>query len=794
MPKYPDSTPDDSRVHSRDGGSDREEFRVRGQVQGVGFRPTVWRLARQLSLVGSVWNDSAGVVIRLCGPIVELDRFVELLYREMPPLAVIDSIERTKIEQWLPGDDFIIDVSRGGSVQTGVVPDAATCPACLEEVMDPSNRRHRYPFTNCTHCGPRLSIVRTIPYDRANTSMAAFTMCPECEQEYANPADRRFHAQPNACSTCGPQVWLEDSTGEAFVLDPDMDEIATTASLIRQGKIIAIKGIGGFHLACDATNSQVVDRLRRRKRRYHKAFALMGRDVAMLSRYVRVGNEERKLLQTKAAPIVVMDAAGELLPPGVAMGQQTLGFMLPYTPLHHLLMDALAFPIVLTSGNRSDEPQCIDNQDAHDQLREIADYWLLHDRDIVNRLDDSVLRLIGGEPRFLRRARGYAPESLPLPPGIDETPQILAMGGELKNTFCLIKGGRAVLSQHMGDLEDLPTFRDYRHNLDLYQHLYELEPDCLVVDRHPEYLSTKLGYEMASKNVCRLIEVHHHHAHIVSVMAEYGLPLESEPVLGVALDGLGFGDDGTLWGGEFLRVTYNESKRLGYFDPVPLLGGEQANYEPWRNTYAHLSQSLGWDLIQKQYPGLELVQYLATKPLETLDAMAERGINSPYSSSCGRLFDAVAAAIGLCRERVSHEGEAAIELETAAMSLFQQESQAGYPVELDEEAGIVTLKWATLWQAILKDLSTGVEPARIAARFHHALAKATTQLSAQLCRQQGIEKVVLSGGVFQNRLLLEQTSALLEQQGLQVLSPTRLPANDGGISFGQALIAVARLQ
>ncbi|OQX49125.1 MAG: carbamoyltransferase HypF, partial [Candidatus Sedimenticola endophacoides] len=533
--------------------------------------------------------------------------------------------------------------------------------ACLEEVREPGNRRYRYPFTNCTHCGPRLSIIRSIPYDRAGTSMAEFTQCPACQGEYDDPADRRFHAQPNACAVCGPRLWLEDAHGEALENAGEADAVARAAALIRRGAILAVKGIGGVHLACDAANDDAVGRLRRRKRRYHKAFALMGRDLAMLGRYVRVSPLERQALLSPAAPIVVMERiAGHGLSAALAPGQNTLGFMLPYTPLHHLLMDALEGPIVLTSGNRSDEPQCIGNGESRHRLEGVADYWLLHDREIVNRLDDSVVREMAGRVRVVRRGRGYAPTPLVLPAGFAAAPPLLALGAELKNTFCLMQEGRAILSQHMGDLEEAATHREYRRSLDLYQGLFRHRPAALAVDMHPDYLSTQWGREWAAREGLELHRVQHHHAHITACMAEQGLDLDSGPVLGIALDGLGYGADGGIWGGEFMRVDYLGFERLASFEPVAMIGGARAIHEPWRNTYAHLAP--WWGEVEARYPELDLVRFLRARPLATLDAMLERGLNSPRASSAGRLFDAVAAALGLSREAVSHEGQAAIEL------------------------------------------------------------------------------------------------------------------------------------
>jgi hydrogenase maturation protein HypF len=769
----------------------RESIRVTGVVQGVGFRPTVWRLAHECGIVGDVCNDAEGVLIHAWGSRASLEELVRRLRAEQPPLSHIDAITRTALDaDGDTPDAFHIVTSRAGEVRTGVAADAATCAQCLAEVMDPANRRYRYPFTNCTHCGPRLSIVRAIPYDRAHTSMSVFPMCPRCQAEYDDPADRRFHAQPNACSDCGPQVWLEQADGTRLLPDAGGDVIESAARLIEMGHIVAIKGIGGFHLACDAANETVVDELRRRKLRYHKAFALMARDIEMVGRYAEVGEVEAALLRDTAAPIVVLKAKGNSLAGGIAPGQNTLAFMLPYTALHHLLMQEMTRPLVMTSGNRSDEPQSIDNQDAQQRLERIADYYLLHDRDIVSRLDDSVLRVADKKPRFLRRARGYAPQPIQLPEEFTAAANILAMGGELKNTFCLLKQGRAILSQHIGDLEDAATYRDYRHNLDLYRQLFDHQPLCLAIDEHPQYFSTRLGQERAQAEGLQLVEVQHHHAHIASCLAEHAIPLDSQPVLGIVLDGLGFGEDATFWGGEFLLADYVGFQRLARFQPVHMLGGSQAMREPWRNTLAHLL-ALGWERTQQRYQDLDIVRFLDTKPVDDFRIMAERGLNSPLASSCGRLFDAVAAAIGVCRESVSHEGQAAIELESLAAAGFHRQAQHGYAFEY--RAGpISTLAWQPLWRALLGDIRHGVSAATIAARFHQGLVQALAESARTLCAENKLDTAVLGGGVFQNLLLLEGVSEALRKSGIRVLSPEKLPANDGGLALGQAVIAAAR--
>jgi hydrogenase maturation protein HypF len=767
-----------------------EQIRVCGIVQGVGFRPMVWRLAKELGITGNVCNDGEGVLIHAWASLSALDIFIDRLQAEPPPLARIDSLDRSSFFEELTPDEFQIISSETGKNTTGVVADAATCPDCLAEVLDPNNRRYRYPFTNCTNCGPRLSIVKAIPYDRANTSMQDFKMCAACQQEYDDPADRRFHAQPNACAECGPQFSLVDENGVAIAHDGDV--IDATCELIKQGSIVAVKGIGGFHLACDAMNDAAVNKLRKRKRRYHKPFALMTSNIEMIKSYANVNDLEERLLNDKTAPVVVLTAKENSLSDEIAPGQYTLGFMLPYSPLHHLLIKDMQQPLVMTSGNSSDEPQCIDNQAALDQLKGIADYWLLHDRDIVNRLDDSVIRLMDNKPRFFRRARGFAPESILLPEGFEQAPAILAMGAELKNTFCLTKGNEAILSQHIGDLEDVAAIVDYRHQLQLYRQLFEHKPQIIAVDKHPDYLSTKLGKELASEDTLSIEEIQHHHAHIASCMAEHGLPLNTKTVLGVAMDGLGFGEDGTIWGGEFLLADYTSFKRVAALQAVPMPGGIKAILEPWRNTYAHLSQNPDWQTVKDQYSQLDIIRYLEDKPLKNLNTMIAKGLNSPLASSCGRLFDAVAAAINVCRDEVSHEGQAAMQLEALATEVWQQEQDHAYPFHLNNDQEMPVLNWQALWHALLDDLQQDTDYNIIAARFHHGLAKAIAEVAQDLCKQNDIETVVLNGGVFQNRLLLEGVTERLEETNLNVLSPSRLPANDGGLAYGQAVIAAAR--
>ncbi|MDX2228233.1 MAG: carbamoyltransferase HypF [Leptolyngbyaceae cyanobacterium bins.349] len=778
-----------------------ETIRISGTVQGVGFRPTVYRLAHQYHLRGEVFNDGQGVCIHAIGTTANLDHFIQQLQVDCPPLARIDAIARFPLIETVSFPDFRIVESVTTSVSTDITPDAATCPQCVADTLDPFSRWYRYPFTNCTHCGPRLSIIQTLPYDRPHTSMAAFPMCPECAEAYHNVGDRRFHAQPVACHQCGPHAWLERADGRAIVaaMVSRMDAVDAACTFIQRGAIVAIKGIGGMHLACDATNEAAVQKLRQRKRRYDKPFALMARDLAVIEQYCLISDEDRKLLESPAAPIVLLKVKpAPSLPhsPSLAPELSTLGFMLPYTPLHHLMLRRLNRPIVFTSGNLSDEPQCIDNTEAHEKLGAIADFFLLHNRAIVNRVDDSVVRVIHGQPQVLRRARGYAPAPIPLPAGFEQAPNILAMGSELKNTFCLLKNGRAILSQHLGDLENAAALMTYQNTLKLYLDLFQHQPAAIAIDQHPEYLSTKLGRDLAESQSLPLHPIQHHHAHVAACMVENNIPLDSPSVLGIALDGLGMGNDGTLWGGEFLLTHYTHYQRLARFQPVALLGGNQAMVQPWRNTYAHLMATFDWNELQANYGNLELIQFLDNQPRSLLDQMRQKGINSPLASSAGRLFDAVAAALGLSREKVSYEGQAAIQLEaliqTADLALAQASPYALSWQEIQTASQMMLeLDSQAMWRSLLNDLQQLTAPGMIAAKFHMGLANAIAQLVQRLSQTHAFTHVALTGGVWQNAILAHSVQQHLTAMNFTVLTHHLVPPNDGGLSLGQAAIAAA---
>jgi len=790
--------------------------RVRGLVQGVGFRPTVWRLANEEGLVGTVINDGGGVVIEAAGTPEAVTRFLRRLEAEPPRLARIDRVEVAEAHRERWPEAFTIDKSDATAPTTGIVPDAATCEACAHDTWSggPDGRRLRYPFTNCTECGPRYSIVRAIPYDRKNTSMAGFPLCEACAEEYGDPRDRRFHAQPNACWRCGPRATLT-------VLDPELrgrlphlweptatrDAVDLAASLIAEGEIVAIKGLGGFHLACDATREDVVARLRERKRRPRKALALMARDLETIRRYAAVSEAETELLTSPAAPITLLTprAGGLAVAPSVAPGVGTVGFMLPYTPLHALLLERIDVPVVMTSGNFSDAPQLTDDSEASARLAPIADALLTHDRPIANRVDDSVARVFAGAPRVLRRARGYAPSPLTLPPGLDgpRAPSVLAFGGHLKATFCLSDARGAVLSPHLGDLEDAETWADYQRQLAVLTELYGHRPTLLVADAHPEYLSTRLATERAEAAGLPLALVQHHRAHVAACLVDHGIPLDAEPVVGVVLDGLGWGDDATVWGGEVFVGGYRRLDRVAHLLPVAMPGGARAAEEPWRNTFAHLDATLGWGACEARFGELELVRDLGARPVDVLARMIVRGVNAPLASSAGRLFDAVAAAVGLCRDRQGFEGEAAMALEAAVdpgwrevddpggAYVFEVLAEGGRDADGPSEAGPGVLSPRPMWEALLTDLRAGVPTGTIAARFHHGLAEALAGLVAAVAPASDA-RVALSGGVFQNATLTESLVTRLARRGLRPLVHREIPPNDGGVALGQVAIAVAR--
>lgn len=711
------------------------QIRVRGQVQGVGFRPFVWQLAREMGLRGHVLNDPQGVWIAVYG--ARIDDFAARLRADAPPLARVDEVVISPYEFAQAPQDFQIIASVGRGADTRVTPDAATCPACLDEIRG-DGRRAGYAFTNCTHCGPRFSILRGLPYDRAQTTMAKFALCPACRAEYENPADRRFHAQPIACPDCGPRL----SMG-----------IGQAAELLRDGQILAIKGLGGFHLACDAGNADAIATLRARKRRPRKPLALMG-TLAMIADHANPDADQITALTSPAAPIVVLDNIARTLPDALAPGMATLGWMLPYTPLHHLLLDDFGGPLVMTSGNLSGEPQVIDNDAAVAKLSAFADGFVLHDRQIARRLDDSVVRL----PIVMRRARGFAPGTLPLPPGFGDAPSVTAYGGQMKSAICMIKGGQALISHHLGDLDDALTWDEFLRAERDYAQLFDHHPARLACDLHPDFRATRHALAQSLD----VIQVQHHHAHLAACLGDNLWPRDGGAVAGIILDGLGLGNDGTIWGGEVLLGDYHGFARIAHLRPAALAGGDRANREPWRNALARMDQA-----------GMDADRVFAAHPTALLRQVIAAGVNAPMSSSAGRLFDAVAAILGLCDVQ-SYEGEAGALLEAAATY--------GPPLPFDVQNGVIDP--APMIRALSGDVGA------LAAGFHAGLARAFCGVARDVVNSGQARAVVLSGGCFQNLRLLND--CLTELAGLPVLIHQNTPPNDGGLALGQALIAAAR--
>lgn len=780
------------------------ELRVRGRVQGVGFRPMVWRCARDLGLSGVVFNDGEGVLIRAKGCAAAISQLIARMENDAPPLASVTNVEVVAYAGELPSSFEIAD-SGGGQTNTQVPPDAALCADCSADIFDPFSRRFRYPFTTCTNCGPRLSIVERLPYDRARTSMAPFDLCQQCAVEYNDPSDRRFHAETTACHACGPKARLIRFDGKAFSFEQSsmLDDIDGALGLIQKGEIIAIKGLGGYHLACDATNETAVTRLRALKLRDSKPFALMARDLDVVRRYCNVSDDEAKLMADPAAPIVLLKANGaSKLPGAIAPALDTLGFMLPTTPLHALMLKRMNRPVVMTSGNLSDAPQVISDAGARQHLAKIATYALVHDRDILNRVDDSVVRFAGGSARVLRRARGYAPASIRLPAGFESTPCLLALGGDLKSAFCLTKPGEAVLCQHIGDLDDAQTLGEFERSIALYLEMFESSPDLIVCDRHPGYRSSAIALKMAKSFDVAVYEVQHHHAHVASCLAENGRPLDAAPVLGIALDGLGMGFNGEIWGGEFQLADYRACERLGTFKPVAMLGGDQASREPWRNLYAHVMAEMGWAAFAMNFSELDVFSALAAKPRQILDAMLRDNTNAPKASSCGRLFDAAAAAMGVAFETQGYEGEAAAKLEAIADEniVNHGDRTLDYPFTIPRLKGsnLPYIEPLAVWNAILGDVILKTPVGVMSARFHRGLARAICAMAVKLAQRDSqsgarFDTIALTGGCFHNRILLEQVMSGLSREGFTVMTHSNIPAGDGGLALGQAAIAAAQL-
>ena len=769
---------------------------IRGAVQGVGFRPFVYRLATELKLVGWVSNTAQGVFIEAEGMKDVLDVFVLRLQREKPPRASIQSLEFSFLDP-VGFSSFTIRHSDESGPKTALVlPDIATCTECLDEVFDPTNRRYLYPFTNCTNCGPRFSIIEALPYDRPNTSMKKFAMCPACQREYDDPLDRRFHAQPNACPVCGPHVELWDDQGRA--LFREREAISAAMKAIREGMIVAVKGLGGFHLMVDARNEEAVLRLRERKHREEKPFALMFPTIETVKAECKVSELETRLLLSPESPIVLLERRNGSFPskvdvpaaqnfpvaPSVAPNNPYLGIMLPYTPLHYILLRDLGFPVVATSGNISDEPICTDEHEAVNRLAGIADMFLVHDRLIVRHVDDSIVRVVMGRELVIRRARGYAPLPVRLKTPLERS--VLAVGGHLKNTVALTVGENAFISQHIGDLETQESLEAFRRVIADFQTLYGSTPEHVVCDMHPDYLSSKEARSFPKE----VFEVQHHYAHVAACMAEN--ELEGE-VLGVSWDGTGFGLDGTIWGGEFLVVRDGSFERVATFRPFRLPGGEKAIKEPRRTALGVLYEVMGIDAFEQT--SLPPLSAFSASELGVIRQMLQKELNSPLTSSVGRLFDAVASLIGL-RQRVSFEGQAAMELEFAMAGRGSDEAY-GFSIDdsrstipdsgqnrqsaIGNRQSLLVVDWSAAIRQILENLRQDVPRSLISVKFHNMLS----DVIVGVARSIGIERVVLTGGCFQNKYLTERTVQQLRESGLRPYWHQRVPPNDGGISLGQ---------
>jgi hydrogenase maturation protein HypF len=752
----------------------------------VGYRPFVFRLAHELDLAGWVLNDTVGVLIEVEGSTPAVARFAARLVEEAPPLAVIEAI----VPEELPPDGGtgfeIVSSETSGEPAAPVSPDSTTCDECLAEMLDPANRRHRYPFINCTNCGPRFTIVEGVPYDRPLTTMSGFEMCDRCRAEYENPLDRRFHAQPNACAVCGPRARLLGEGGEEVATGDFRDAVAAAAATLGEGRIVAVKGLGGYHLACRADDEGVVATLRSRKHREDKPFAVMVAGIERARALAEFGAGEERLLLGRERPVVLTPRRRDArLAGSVAPRSRELGLMLPYTPLHHLLLADCDLPLVMTSGNVSDEPIAYRDEEAMERLAPIADLFLTHDRPIHIRTDDSVVRSVSSglsaAPMMLRRSRGFVPNSLDLP--IDAGRPLLACGAELKNTFCLAKGRRAWVGHHIGDLENYETLRSFSEGIEHFQRLFAVDPEVCAHDIHPEYLSTKYALERAG---VELVAVQHHHAHLAACLAEHG---DDAPALGAIFDGTGLGADGTVWGGEILAGGLRDFERVGHLHPVSLPGGAAAIREPWRMACAWAMEAL--DDVPE--PPAALTATVEGREWRNCGEIVRRGIGSPATTSMGRLFDAVAALCG-GPARVSYEGQAAVEFEAIAdageRGLYEMPLTAGVGGDAGPAPTVIDPRPTV--RAVIAESAAGTAPALIAARFHNTVAAATAEVCAAQAGRLGLGTVVLSGGVFQNRRLLEQTSSLLLSVGLAVQVPERLPPNDGGISFGQAAVAAAR--
>ncbi len=759
--------------------SKRLFIHITGIVQGVGFRPFIYSLATRFSLSGFVLNDTSGVKIEVEGEGKKTADFLEHITLDAPPLALIEKIDCRKLPP-IGYHHFEIKKSKKEKEKfTLISPDISVCPDCLRELFDKADRRYQYPFINCTNCGPRFSIIENIPYDRARTTMREFKLCPECQSEYDDPLNRRFHAQPNACRVCGPRVSLFDNKGRKI---HSFDPIKTSAGLLKKGYIVAVKGLGGFHLACDAANKTSVETLRKRKYREDKPFALMALDVEKIKEFCRVNEYEQRLLLSPRRPILILRKKKDCrLPDEIAPNNKCLGMMLPYTPLHYLLLREAGMVLVMTSGNISDEPIAYKNKDAFKKLGGITDYFLVHNRKIQTRIDDSVTRIFNNQEMIIRRSRGYVPQ--PMKVNFFFKEPVLAVGGELKNTFCLATRNYAFLSHHIGDLENLSALTSFEEGIDHFLRIFHASPRIVACDLHPDYLSTKFAQEYCQNTSFKpeLIPVQHHHAHIVSCLIDNH---SESKVIGVAFDGVGLGTDRRIWGGEFLVADLTGFTRVAQLKYLPLPGGEMAIKEPWRMAVTYLNGVYGPDFLSLPLPFLET---LKKDKIMLLLKIIKKGVNSPLTSSMGRLFDAVSALTGL-RDRVNYEGQAAIELEM----LVEDKEKGSYPFEISSQEKIILIDPKAIIASVVSDLINHERKEVIAARFHNTIARVILQTCKKIREKQSLNEVALSGGVFQNVYLLEKTCDLLTKTEFSVYTHHQVPPNDGGISLGQAVIAHTR--
>ena len=767
----------------------RIRININGQVQGVGFRPTVYRYAKDNSLAGWVTNTSQGVLIEVEGKQDNIDEFVQQLKEHPPAQARIDEIDIAAVELKKESDFKILPSIANSEIDTQISPDIATCPDCVQELFDSKDRRWEYPFLNCTNCGPRFSIMKNIPYDRSNTTMAEFEMCCLCQNEYDEVTNRRFHAQPNACSDCGPEVELVASRS-SLVACKNKEAIGKAIELLGQGKIVAVKGLGGFHLVCDANNEKAVADLRERKYREDKPFAVMAKDIAVVKEYCYFSSQEEELLQSTRRPIVLLRKRDDCaIAASVAPGNKHLGFMIPYTPLHHLLFGEKIKVLVMTSGNVSDEPIAYKNEDAFNRLEEIVDCFLFHNRDVHIRCDDSVTRILPlvtvankQAEYIIRRSRGYVPQPIIIPVTIKK--EILACGGHLKNTFALAKGNKVYLSHHIGDLENWETLNAFENGITHFQNVFQIKPKIVVHDLHPEYLSTKYAAKLCTQDkTLQFIGVQHHHAHIASCMADNGLT--DRKVIGVAFDGTGYGSDNAIWGGEILLADYSSYKRVAHLEYLPLPGGDQAIKEPWRMAAMYLYNTYGDDFTKLN---ISFLDRFDKQQGQVIKQMADRRINSPLTSSIGRLFAAVSSLIGV-RDNINYEGQAACELEM----LITGKANGSYEYQLDLKEGMYIIKPQGIIKGIVADLKEHVKPEVIAYKFHITIVKLIVALCLLLREDTGLCEAALSGGVFQNMFLLEHTYKELVGNNFKVYIHNQVPTNDGGLSLGQTMIASARL-